>query len=119
MLLQLEVLTVNARVQVETIWKIFSFCIFCRSQSSLTYYDSCGPHWWQHSYSSEASEGYILKAECLFLMCLELLFRCIAIFGICLSLEDLIRLYDAWTTYDKNRNERREEENENDKTVYH
>ena len=52
-------------------------------------------------------------------MCLELLFRCIAIFGICLSLEDLIRLYDAWTTYDKNRNERREEENENDKTVYH
>ena len=38
-----------------------------------------------------------LKAECLFLICLELLFFCIAIFGI--SLEALIRLHDAWRTY--------------------
>ena len=36
--------------------------------------DICGPHWWLRSYSSQASEGYKLKAECLFLICLELLF---------------------------------------------
>ena len=40
---------------------------------SLTY-DSCGPRWRLRSYSSQASEGYKLKAECLFLICLELLF---------------------------------------------
>ena len=58
----------------KTVWKMFSFCIFRWCQSSLTYHDSCGPHWRLRSYSSQASEGYKLKAECLFLICLELLF---------------------------------------------
>ena len=40
----------------------------------LTYHDICGPHWWLRSYSSQASKGYNLKAECLFLIFLELLF---------------------------------------------
>ena len=31
-------------------------------------------HWWLRSYSSQASVGYKLKAECLFLILLELLF---------------------------------------------
>ena len=60
-------------------------------------HDSCGPHWWLPSYSSQVAEGYKLTAECLFFICLELLFLCIAIFGI--SLEALIRLHDAWRTY--------------------
>ena len=46
----------------------------------------------------EALEGYKLKAECLFLICLELLFALYCDFGI--SLEALIRLHDAWRTYD-------------------
>ena len=51
-------------------------------QSSLTYHDSCGPHWWLRSYSSQASEGYKFKVECLLLICVELLFfLCIAIFS--------------------------------------
>ena len=33
-----------------------------------------GPHWRLSSYLSQASDGYKLKAECLFLICLELLF---------------------------------------------
>ena len=33
-----------------------------------------GPHWWLRSSSSQASDGYKLKAECLFLFCLGLLF---------------------------------------------
>ena len=33
-----------------------------------------GPHWWLRSYPSQALEVYKLKAECLFLICLELLF---------------------------------------------
>ena len=75
----------------KTVWKMFSFCIFRRFQSSLTYHNSCGPHWWLRSYSSQASEGCKLKAESFFSLCF-------AIFGI--SLEALIRLYDAWRTYD-------------------
>ena len=55
------------------VWKMFSFCIFRWFQSSLTYYDICGPHWWLRSYPSQASEGYKLKVECLFLICLEVL----------------------------------------------
>ena len=68
--------TVNAFcIQVEkTVWKLFSFCIFRWFQSNLTYHDICGPHWWIRSYSSQASEEYKLKAECLFFICLELLF---------------------------------------------
>ena len=31
-------------------------------------------HWWLRSYSSQALERYKLKAECLFLICLGLLF---------------------------------------------
>ena len=31
-------------------------------------------HWWLRSYSSQAFEGCKLKAECLFLICLVLLF---------------------------------------------
>ena len=58
----------------KTVRKMFSFRIFRWFQSSLTYYDICGPHWWLRSYSSQASEGYKLKAECLFLILLELLF---------------------------------------------
>ena len=34
----------------------------------------CGPLWWLRSVSSQASEGYKLKVECLFLICAELLF---------------------------------------------
>ena len=41
------------------------------------------------AYSSQALEGYKLKAA---------FFLCIDIFGI--SLEALIRLHDAWGTYD-------------------
>ena len=63
--------TVKAfRVQVENgLEKVF-FLPFRWFQSSLTYHDSCGPHWRLRSYSSQASEGYKLKAECLFLICL-------------------------------------------------
>ena len=75
-----------------------------------------GPHFWLCSYSSQALKGYKLKAECLFLICLARLFLCIAIFGI--SLEVLIRMDDAWRTYDWNRNKRRTKESDNDKTEY-
>ena len=67
--------TVNAfHVLVENGLENFFFCIFRWFQSSLTYHDSCGPHWRLRSYSSQALEGYKLKAECLFLICLELLY---------------------------------------------
>ena len=57
----------------KTVWKMFSFLILRGCQSSLTYHDICGAHRWLRRYSSQASEGYKLKAECLFLICLELL----------------------------------------------
>ena len=64
---QLKLQTFNAfRLQVENgLENIFSLH-FCWSQSRLTYYDSCGPNWRLRSYSSQASEGYKLNAECLF-----------------------------------------------------
>ena len=45
----------------EIVWKMFSFFIFRWFQPSLTYHDICAPHWWLHSYSSQASRGYKLK----------------------------------------------------------
>ena len=58
--------TVNTfRVQVENgLENVFFFWIFRWFQSSLTYHDSCGPHWRLRSYSCQALEGYKLKAEC-------------------------------------------------------
>ena len=67
---------------------MFSICVFRGFHSSLTYHDICGPNWWLRGYSSQASAGCKLKAESLFLNCLELLFLCIAIFDI--SLEALM-----------------------------
>ena len=52
---------------------MFSICVFRGFQSSLTY-DICGPNWWLRGYSSQASAGCKLKAESLFLNCLEVLF---------------------------------------------
>ena len=75
-------------------------------------------HWWLSSYSSQALEGYKLKAKCLFLMSLELLFALpYAIFGISHVLRflilNLIRLHDAWTAYGrKAETEKRERERE-------
>ena len=64
--------TVNAfRVQVENGWKMFSFCIFRSVWHIMISVVHAGGY---ASYSSQASEGYKLKAECLFLICLELLF---------------------------------------------
>ena len=48
---------------------MLSFYTFRWFQSSLTHHNSCGPHWWLRSVSSQASEGYKLKAECLLLGC--------------------------------------------------
>ena len=54
--------TVNAfRVQVENGVEDVFFL-----QSSFTYHDICGPHWWLRSYSSQASAGCKLKAESFF-----------------------------------------------------
>ena len=67
--------TVNTfGVQMENGLKNVLFLHFRWFQSSLTCLHSCGPYWLLLSYSSQASEGYKLKAECLFLICLELLF---------------------------------------------
>ena len=66
-------------------------------------------HWWLRSYSSQALERYKLKAECLFLICLGLLFAlncsilCLKIFNL-----NLLRLQDAWMAYDS-RTETKEE----------
>ena len=47
--------TVNVfRVQVENGLENVLFLHFRWFQSSLTYHDSCGPHWRLHSYSSHA-----------------------------------------------------------------
>ena len=59
--------TVNAfRVQVGNGLEDVLFLHF--SLVSIQF-DSCGPHWWLRSYSSQTSEGYKLKAACLFLIC--------------------------------------------------
>ena len=65
--------TVNT-VQVKNGLENVFFLHFCWFQCSLTYHDSCGPHWRLRSYSNKASDGYKLKAECLFFICLELPF---------------------------------------------
>ena len=78
-------------------------------------------HWWLRSYSSQALEGYKLKAECLFSIFLGLLFalNCSLWYVLRFLISNLLRLQDAWTAlYQQNRNERREKENENDKTVH-
>ena len=94
----------------KTVWEMYSFCIFRWFQSCLTYHDISGPHWWLCSYSSQALEGYKLKAEFLFSICLELFFSLYCNFWhIFRRLHD-----DAWRTYDQNRNERRAKENNND-----
>ena len=63
-------------------------------------------------------EGYKLKAECLFLICLGLLFCSELQFLVCLKIFNfestkVERCLDGLCQ--KNRNERREKENENDK----
>ena len=67
-------------------------------------------HWWLRSYSSQALEGYKLKDECLFLICLELLFalNCSFCYVLRFLILNLLRLQDAWTAYDR-RTERKEE----------
>ena len=54
--------------------------------------DSC-------SYSSQALEGCKLKAECLFLICLGLLFtlNCSFWYVLRFLISNLLRLQDAWT----------------------
>ena len=58
-------------------------------------------HWWLRSYSSQALEGYKLKAECLFLICLGLLFalNCSFWYVLRFLISNLLRLQDAWTAY--------------------
>ena len=62
------------------------------------------------SYSSQALERYKLKAECLFLICLGLLFDLNSSFRYVLRflILNLLRLQDAWTAYDR-RTETKEE----------
>ena len=59
-------------------------------------------HWWLRSYSSQALEGYKLNAECLFLICLGLLFalNCSFRYVLRFLILNLLRLQDAWTAYD-------------------
>ena len=66
--------------------------------------------WWLRSYSSQALEGYKLKAECLFLICLGLLFalNCSFWYVLRFLILNLLRLQDAWTAYDR-RTETKEE----------
>ena len=83
-----------------------SLAFFAGFNPGLTLY-SC-------SYSSQALEGYKLKAECLFLICLGLLFALNCSFWYVLRSTKVARCLDRLCQ--KNRNERRE--NENDKTVH-
>ena len=66
--------------------------------------------WWLPSYSSQALEGYKLKAECLFLICLGLLFalNCSLWYVLRFLILNLLSLQDAWKAYDK-RTETKEE----------
>ena len=41
----------------KTVWKMLSLCIFRWFQSSFTYHDSCGPHWWLRSWIFKSSIG--------------------------------------------------------------
>ena len=67
-------------------------------------------HWWLRSYSSQALEGYKLRAECLLLICLGLLFalNCSFWYVLRFLILNLLRLQDAWTAYDR-RTETKEE----------
>ena len=67
-------------------------------------------HWWLRIYSSQAWEGYILKAEYLFLICFGLLFalNCSFWYVLRFLILNLLRLQDAWTAYDR-RTETKEE----------
>ena len=67
-------------------------------------------HRWLRSYSSQALERYKLKAECLFLISLGLLFalNCSFWYVLRFLVLNLLRLQDAWTAYDR-RTETKEE----------
>ena len=86
-------MTVDAfRVQVQVGKNIF-LSFFAGFNPGLTLY-SC-------SYSSQALEGYKLKAECLFLICLGLLFalNCSFWYVLRFLISNLLRLQDAWKAY--------------------
>ena len=67
-------------------------------------------HRWLRSDSSQALKRYKLKAECLFLICLGLLFalNCSFWYVLRFLILNLLRLQDAWTAYDR-RTETKEE----------
>ena len=71
---QLKLLTVDDLWKM--VWKIFFPAFFAGFNPSLTYIAMVRTALVaiQCSYSSQASEGYKLKAECFFLICLELHF---------------------------------------------
>ena len=72
-----------------TVWKIYFSCIF---------------RWFQSRFNtSQALERYKLKAECLFLICLGLLFarNCSFWYVLRFLILNLLRLQDAWTAYDR------------------
>ena len=82
-------------------------------------------YWWLRSYSSQALEGYKLKADCLFLIALELLFSRLycnywhksyvkKIFNF--VSDRVAQCLDG--LWQKSRKQRREKKNENDKTVH-
>ena len=60
-------------------------------------------HWWLRSYSSQALERYKLKAECLFLICLGLLFALNCSFWY----TKVARCLDCLTTEEQKRKERK------------
>ena len=58
-----------------TVWKINFFLHFSLVSVQVEHNIAVvRTHWWLRSYSSQALERYKLKAECLFLICLGLLF---------------------------------------------
>ena len=81
-------------------------------------------HWWLRSYSSQALEQYKLKADCLFFICLGLLFALNCSFLVCLEIFNfestkVARCLDGPMTEEQNRKKRgREKEKENDKTLH-
>ena len=108
--------TVNA-FRVKTVWKMFSLSIFCWFQFCLTYHDICDPLWWPRTFLSQATEGYKLKAECLFLICLELLFSLYCNFWHIFRSSDKV----TWCLKDlclERKRKERAKENDNDKTEY-
>ena len=82
MLRQQKLLTVDAFPVQVRFEKYFFLAFFAGFNPGLV-----RTHWWLRSYSSQALEGYKLKAECLFLICLVLLFALnVAIFGTSLQI---------------------------------